>query len=466
MVDDAMLAAVVRGSSDAVGIIDDTGVVHYVNDSGARYLGYTAEELVGRSFVELTHPDDLERNLEMMTLSAVEQEGEGWFSPPVLSRAQHSDGTWRFVFVTGTVVARTDERTFLSVQLRPADDFVAVHAALRATAAETDVDEALERILDVVRWHHDRPAVSMVWRSPDGLTVLGDPLSLDLCGDAPVAGSPWSEAWKGTGTRSTIDAWPDALRTSAEAHGIVNCWVRPVLRADGEVVAVCTVWHRTTARSLLAWELTIDFVIEATNVALAYDGQRRRLEHAARHDALTGLPNRRAFLDAVGELSSSPADSPAAVLYIDLDGFKPVNDSYGHRAGDAILAAVGDRLRSVAGPTDEVARLGGDEFCVLRTGSDAMVAMELAEQIVAELARPFPFVGTPTGSGISAGLTPIPEDDGVESGFAGPERLASIGASIGVAIGSAADAGTLIADADRALYAAKSLGGRNAQLAD
>lgn len=106
-----------------MGIIDDTGVIHYVNDFGAGYLGPAPEDLVGTNFVELTHPDDLRRNIEMMVTSTQEEEGRDWFSPPVLRAARHRDGTYRFVTVTGSVVARTDDRVFLSVLLRPADDF-------------------------------------------------------------------------------------------------------------------------------------------------------------------------------------------------------------------------------------------------------------------------------------------------------------------------------------------------------
>jgi len=98
-----MLAAVVRGAGDAMGIIDDTGLIRFVDVFGARHFGMTAEELIGTNFVDLTHPDDLERNIEMMVTSAEEGEGGEWFSPPVLTRVRHRDGTYRYVSVTGSV---------------------------------------------------------------------------------------------------------------------------------------------------------------------------------------------------------------------------------------------------------------------------------------------------------------------------------------------------------------------------
>ncbi len=480
-----MLAAVVRGAGDAMGIIDDTGVIHYINDFGARHFGYAPEDLVDTNFVELTHPDDLERNIEMMVTSAEADEGRDWFSPPVLTRARHRDGAYRYVSVTGSVVARTAERVFLSILLRPADDFVAMHAALRGTIDASAPDDVLEKVLEIVRWQRDRPFVCLIRRDGDGFRVLGDALPGTLCGESQVDASPWDLAWAGEPSRGTADDLPPELRAVAVAHGLHAFWVRPVQRAGHDVAAVITLWYPTAGRSLLAWELTVDFMIDATSVALAFRDQQLQLEHSARHDALTGLPNRRAFLAAIAEVSSHAAGDArtddvetdrvetdgvetdgvetdlCAVLYIDLDGFKPVNDSFGHGAGDSILAEIGDRLRAAAASTDLVARLGGDEFCILRNHTSAADAMALADRVLAEMARPYPFVAAGV---IDPAAAAAPERRAQP--VAGELLTASIGASIGVAVGPAALADGLVARADRALYTAKSLGGRTIHLAD
>jgi len=464
-VDDAMLAAVVRGAGDAMGIIDDTGKIHYVNDFGARQFGFRPDELIGTNFVDLTHPNDLERNIEMMVTSAEEQEGGDWFSPPVLTRARHRDGTYRYVSVTGSVVARTDDHVYLSILLRPADDFVAMHAALRATIDSTAPAEVLERILEIVRWQRDRPFVSLSRHVAGELVLLGDPLPREICGETFVAGSPWDAAWKGRACRGTADELPAELRAVAAAHDLHAFWIRPVQRAGHEVAAVLTFWYPTAGRSLLAWELTIDFMIDATSVALAFNDQQLLLEHTASHDSLTGLANRRAFLGAIADLAARRVDGadparPCAVLYIDLDGFKPVNDSFGHGAGDAILAAVGDRLRAAVASTDIVARMGGDEFCILRIETSADEARVLADRILDVLAKPFPFVaGDVIDSAVAAAPTRRAQP------VAGDQLFASIGASIGVAVGEPREAGELVARADRALYIAKGLGGRTTHVA-
>ncbi|MCW2522487.1 MAG: hypothetical protein JWO63_822 [Frankiales bacterium] len=112
--------------------------------------------------------------------------------------------------------------------------------------------------------------------------------------------------------------------------------------------------------------------------------------HVALHDPLTGLPNRR-LLDQHGRALNERAAPAAriAILYIDLDGFKLVNDTFGHRAGDEVLIAFGERLRSCVRPTDVIARLGGDEFAALLTDVSEVQALAIADRIVLTGSAPF-----------------------------------------------------------------------------
>jgi diguanylate cyclase (GGDEF)-like protein/PAS domain S-box-containing protein len=155
-----------------------------------------------------------------------------------------------------------------------------------------------------------------------------------------------------------------------------------------------------------------------------------RLVHQASHDALTGLPNRALLLATMG--AAIEKAHPLAVLLIDLDGFKRINDTYGHRYGDVVLREVGGRLRGILRPSDMVARLGGDEFAILLPGEDGMGAAEFAGRASAELGR-------------------VIEVDGL--------RL-EIGASIGIAVypEHAGDSDALLHRADGAMYAAKRSG--------
>ncbi|GIG29021.1 putative bifunctional diguanylate cyclase/phosphodiesterase [Cellulomonas marina] len=131
-----------------------------------------------------------------------------------------------------------------------------------------------------------------------------------------------------------------------------------------------------------------------------------RLEHDARHDHLTGLGNlahaRRAL-----EVACAAADDGTIVLLLDLDGFKQVNDSFGHSTGDALLVAVAERLRGAARPADTVCRTGGDEFLVALTATGEEAARAVAEHLLAALARPVEIGARTVVLGASIGLAPV-----------------------------------------------------------
>ena len=182
----------------------------------------------------------------------------------------------------------------------------------------------------------------------------------------------------------------------------------------------------------------------ATNasVALQYDRLEQtvwqlrelqhQLEHQAYHDSLTGLANRTLFIDRVDEALATP-DPTVAVLFVDIDDFKTVNDTLGHTVGDELLIAVAERLCQCVRPTDTVARFGGDEFAILLDRLDGPEdVVVVAERILAALAQRVP---------------------------AGGEAV-SVGASVGIATNhsAATRAGELIRDADVAMYDAKQRG--------
>lgn len=159
-----------------------------------------------------------------------------------------------------------------------------------------------------------------------------------------------------------------------------------------------------------------------------------RIIHMARHDPLTGLPNRALFGERLREAVA--AGRGCTLFCLDLDGFKEVNDTLGHPAGDALLRIVAERLRHLLRDTDTVARLGGDEFAVLLTDArHGEAAIPLAETIIAALGHPYDIGG----------------------------RQATIGASLGIATlvpGDTGDEDMLLRRADLALYHAKGAGRR------
>jgi diguanylate cyclase (GGDEF)-like protein/PAS domain S-box-containing protein len=144
--------------------------------------------------------------------------------------------------------------------------------------------------------------------------------------------------------------------------------------------------------------------------------ERRKAEaqiaYMAHHDALTDLPNRVRFREEMAKaLGRVDRGETLAVLCIDLDHFKTVNDTLGHPVGDALLQAASDRLRACVRSTDTVARLGGDEFAIVQVGSDQPVgATELATRLVKEISQPFDVQGHQVVIGTSIGIAIAPND--------------------------------------------------------
>ena len=164
-----------------------------------------------------------------------------------------------------------------------------------------------------------------------------------------------------------------------------------------------------------------------------------QLQHQALHDSLTGLPNRALILDRIDRMLARARREHHAVaaLFLDLDNFKDINDTLGHRAGDQLLVSVGVRLLSAVRETDTVGRLGGDEFVVLAEGVSLEAGVDVvAERLLDVLATPFI---------IAASTTPL-----------------NVSASIGIAEGDRATPEELLQDADIALYQAKAHGKQRA----
>ena len=161
--------------------------------------------------------------------------------------------------------------------------------------------------------------------------------------------------------------------------------------------------------------------------------QKRRLAHSANHDALTGLPNRFAFGRALAEAQHQVAveQRTHVLCYIDLDRFKPVNDSAGHAAGDALLQKVAQMIRLSCRSNDFAARIGGDEFVLLLADCSLGNARKVARKVVDAVAQ---------------------------LDFAWNGASYKIGASVGVAVVGADPAHDPLAAADAACYAAKAAG--------
>ena len=217
--------------------------------------------------------------------------------------------------------------------------------------------------------------------------------------------------------------------TAANADTIIAQTAR---QQQAEIV---TLYSTGSEERALAW--TFEPMADGGTVVLVEDITARRnaeakIGHMARFDELTGLPNRVHFRDEIGQMLASSRAPLSALLFVDLDQFKQVNDTLGHPSGDKLLCAVTARLRRLLRPEDFVARFGGDEFVVFQRGIQSTEdAAALARRIVDRLSERY-------------------EID---------HHLVEIGASIGIAMTSPdASVDTLLKNADMALYRAKADG--------
>lgn len=410
---DLLFDTVLRNSSDLVIVVDHDGTLIFVSDAAKRILGRDPQHWVGRNAFDLLHPDDVGLAAEAMVTSL---EGEAGVKEPVVLRVEHADGHWRPVEVVANNLGDDPRVGGLLINVRDLGD------RLQASEAADMDRRRFEQVFE-------QAPIAMALVSNEGRFLrVNDPLCRMLGRRAPEL------------LRSDLfDFVHPADRRRGERHAVEVLEGRttaPVevrfLRGDGEVA-----WARVSASVVFEDDSPIHSIMQIEDVT-EQRVLRERLEIAATHDPLTGTLNRnglrRAFnLDSTGR-------EAAALLSIDLDRFKAVNDELGHAAGDELLELVAQRIRFATRAEDSLARLGGDEFLVIVSGHPAAQDVaHLAERIRVLLAAPFE---------LAAGT-------------------ASISGSIGVKVlPGAPELSEELAGADAATYKAKGLGGNRVEMAD
>ncbi|MBI1396153.1 MAG: diguanylate cyclase [Betaproteobacteria bacterium] len=318
---------------------------------------------------------------------------------------------------------------YLLKPFRPDELRAALVMALQKHAIERQLLESEARF----RSAFDHAAIGMVLVSTTGEFVRANQAAGAIFGTAGHA-MPGGDlvAWSHAEDR-------EALREQL-AH-LATTDARPLHREHRFVSAAGeTIWTLLSLSPVRdPWDHMLHVIAQIQDIS---DRKRAeaRLAHLAHHDALTGLPNRSHLIDWLNNalVTADRRGTELAVAFIDLDGFKLVNDTLGHRAGDCVLETVGARLRGQVRASDIVARLGGDEFVmVLPDVSSPEDVGRVIEKCIRALSEPIPFEGHPLGIGASAGISLFPSD------------------------GSTAQ--SLLVSADRAMYRAKELGRNNYQ---
>jgi diguanylate cyclase (GGDEF)-like protein/PAS domain S-box-containing protein len=436
-----LFVAMTQHSRDFHCAFRSDGTIIYVNDRCEEYLGVAPAAVLGTNIAQYVHPDDLERAILAIGV-AVEHRPK---LAPAAFRIRHAEGRWRRLEVNGSALA-PEYPDVVAITGRISHDADLYNAVLELLTAGKPMVEVLAAIPAFTIWRNDDTLCTVTW--VDDVTgtrrATGSSIPSLLTGVmAPPEGhSPWLKA-TATGeevVHDTLTDLPPSIRAAAEASGLLGVWVLPVADAGGGDPALITLWSAHVSAPVRLSEYPARIATQLVDLIFRWRYQQRQLEHAAGHDGLTGLPHRATFFSTLADNHRS--DIGDAVLYIDLDGFKPVNDRYGHGAGDRVLVELAGRLRDAIRPSDLPARLGGDEFAVLLRCCRTDEAQAIAHRIRERLGEP-----------ITLDETPIP----------GRPPTVTLSASIGVALGASGEA--LLEAADRAQLEAKRGGGNRVRWA-
>lgn len=406
--------SLVQDSSDVVTTFDEDGHILYISPAASAF-GYDPTALVGTHISDLVHPDDLERATEQVT-----QQFDGEIAPrPVEYRARTADGNWRYL--EGVATNLLEDPAINAIVVDARDVTERKHAEMLAAsqsklleqiAAGEPIDAVMRRITVLVEEQAEAQC-TVALKTPDDtrLIVVSSEREREAAGDA---------------------GWSRAI-TSADG---TNIFGEVKLRFAGSRFA--------TERD----QRIADAAASLATIAIERDLVKARLAHQARHDTLTGLANRQVFMETLERaLTSARSDETIAVLFVDLDGFKEVNDNYGHHVGDQVLIALGHRLSGALRNHDVIARFGGDEFVALCRVDGPEHAVQLGERVLTRVREPIAVGKQRIRLDASIGITlaPVFADDG-------PRWVMSA-----AWVQAATD--ELLREADLAMYRAKEHGG-------
>jgi diguanylate cyclase (GGDEF)-like protein/PAS domain S-box-containing protein len=423
--------------------IDRDLTVTYTSAGCEQPLGYRPDEMVGRHALDLIRTEDHERSLADLTDLLVKPD-EG---VPVVIGINHRNGSTVFVEVGAQVLLDDPQIAAIVVRLRPYDDQKLLESYLEALATSVPVEQTLLPLVGPIKAQHltsevaaydwdpitQRFGLDRAHRATDALAGAADaddrpdreppPWVTAILTEQPVIVTSM------TCSRSPIG--PRSLPL-----GLGSCWVYPVpVPPDTTYPRGLVIWLEAPGGPMIGHASALEPRSGWRRSGSSARHSEQLLLHAALHDTLTGIPNRSHFFGELQRIEHPDPDDDrghCAVLFADLDGFKEINDTYGHGVGDQVLAVIARRLEAAIRPGDVVARVGGDEFAVLCTDLDAdSEATAVAERLIEVVSQP-----------IAVG-----------------EITARVGLSIGVAFHDPAAEveGRLVDAADHALYQAKQI---------
>lgn len=408
---------IVANLTDVIYFLDMDRRLRYVTPSYETLTGHRVDEAAGRlASGRDVHPDDLRR------MSALWQrlwEGEGYTGAEF--RIRTADGREAWCSSAGSPVL-DDDGTQVGVQIRDAD-----------ITARRRMEERLRQSEERARSIVDTTSEAFVSTDADGLVMEWNGAAQALFGWEidEASGQRFVDIVLEGPDLERVAAAMDAYREHGDTAGLLPGDEVRARRRDGrELIAEMTLWAVGTGDEC-GFNALMSDITERKE-------REQAVRHMAFHDRLTGLPNRTQLESALPAAleRASVEGRAAALLYMDVDQFKRVNDTLGHDAGDELLRQVAHRLRRAARSSDMVVRLGGDEFVIVLTDLAADASCRIARDVAGRIHEGFrpPFM------------------------LPGEEFATTISIGIGVFPDHAGDAESLVKAADEAMYASKRAG--------
>ncbi|GJG96765.1 bifunctional diguanylate cyclase/phosphodiesterase [Cupriavidus pauculus] len=383
--------SILENSPDCIRVLDHEGRVLYINATAARVFDLKNPD----AKIGCYWPDFLPHEYRDLAERVLHTARGGHTAEFSHSRVR-PDGSTQWLKSVATGVPATDDLPARILII--SSDVTEARRAREAASTARRHTEALAARLSAVLESTTDSVVQLDhnWR----LTYFNGNAGRAMAGRHPALG------------RSVWDIFPE------ERHGVFAEHYRAAVRTQRPVV------FEHFLEMLQAWyEVHVYPTDEGLSVFFRDISERKRAEqqllanqealaHMARHDPLTGIANRLLWRERIEQTIAAAAPSKAAaLLYIDLDGFKGVNDAFGHYAGDMVLQQVAGRLLQCVRDPEGVARIGGDEFVVIQEEiGDRQAVENLACHLVAQLSRPFHLKGEPVTLGGCIGIAMIPED--------------------------------------------------------
>lgn len=420
------LSLVADASDSAVLISDAESRIVYVNAGFSRMFGWTPEQAIGQAPIALLAPqlsqqfvDEYRAALRAGCAVGREeivsgQQGQRYWAKVISNPVMGPDGQWRYTVTILTDITRAKMHEALQ------------HQVLEAMARERPLAEVLDMVCREVERIAPDVQASILEVDEQGLLhpLAGPSLppeysaQLDGLPIGPSVGSCGTAAWRRAPVQvddiASDPLWAD-YRALALPLGLRACWSTPFCNSEGRVIGTFAFYYRSRVQDSEAQRFHQQLVKACTHLctlALEREHARQRIRKLAFYDGLTGLPNR-SLLQARADQAIASATrnaEPLAVLFLDLDRFKQINDSLGHPAGDELLRQVASRLQRELRSSDIAGRLSGDEFVVVLPQCDADQAADTVERLQALLAQPMEIADTRLAISASVGIAMFPAD--------------------------------------------------------